>query len=107
VTTAARSYVNMLPSLKNFRLAFATIVDNPVITPINARTLGRTSHIHRGKTPKQVRVIITRSQIFKGSKIGVTSWVLFLFKNIYLYDLSSIVVCEQPPWTFDGNAYAS
>jgi hypothetical protein len=45
--------------------AFATIVDNPGITLINARTLGRTSHIHRGKAPKQVRVIITRSRIFK------------------------------------------
>jgi hypothetical protein len=100
VITAARSYVNMLPSLKNFRPAFATIVDNPDITPINARTLGRTSHIHRGKAPKQVRVIIIRSQIFKGSKISVTSWVLFLFKNIYLYDLLSIVVREQPPVDF-------
>jgi hypothetical protein len=28
VITAARSYVNMLPSLKNFRPAFSTIVDN-------------------------------------------------------------------------------
>jgi hypothetical protein len=65
VITAARSYVNMLPSLKNFRPAFATIVDNPSISPINARTLGRASHIHRGKAPKQVSVIITRSRIFK------------------------------------------
>jgi hypothetical protein len=65
VITAARSYVNMLPSLKNFRPVFATIVDNLGITPINARTLGKTRHIHRGKTPKQVRVIITRSRIFK------------------------------------------
>jgi hypothetical protein len=65
VITAARSYVNMLPSLKNFRPSFATNVDNPGITPINAQTLGRTSHIHRGKAPKQVRVIITRSRIFK------------------------------------------
>jgi hypothetical protein len=63
--TAARSHVNKLPSLKNFRPAFATIVDNPSITPINARTLGGTSHIHRGKAPKQIRVIITRSQIIK------------------------------------------
>jgi hypothetical protein len=35
ITTAARSHVNKLPSLKNFRPAFATIVDNPGITPIN------------------------------------------------------------------------
>jgi hypothetical protein len=110
VITAARSYNNMLPSLKNFRPAFATIVDNPSIMPINARTLGRTNDIHRGKAPKQIRVIITRSRIFQGSKISVNSWVLFLFENISLYDLPSFVVCEQPPpspWTFDGNVYAS
>jgi hypothetical protein len=39
-TTAARSHVNELPSLRNFRPAFATNVDNPGITPIPARTLG-------------------------------------------------------------------
>jgi hypothetical protein len=61
----AKSQVNKLRRLKNSRPAFATIVDNPGITPIHARTLGRTSHIHRGKAPKQIRVIITRSQIFK------------------------------------------
>jgi hypothetical protein len=55
----------MLPSLKNFRPAFATIVDNPGIMLINARTLGGTSHIHRGKASKKIRVIITRSQIIK------------------------------------------
>jgi hypothetical protein len=65
VTAVARSHVNKLPSLKIFLPAFATIVDNPGITLINARTLGRTSPIHRGKAPKQIRVIITRSQIFK------------------------------------------
>jgi hypothetical protein len=102
----ARSHVNKLPSLKNFHPAFSTIVDNSGITPIHARTLGWTSPVHKGKAPKQVRVIVIRSPIFKGSKIGVTSWVLFLFKNIYLYDLPSIVVCEQPPWIFDGNVYA-
>jgi hypothetical protein len=96
VITAARSYVNMLPSLKNFRPAFATIVDNPSISPTNAQTLGITSHIHRGKAPKQVRVIITRSQTFKGSKISVDSWVLFLFGNTSLYDLPLFVVCKQP-----------
>jgi hypothetical protein len=53
-----------LPSLKNFRPAFATIVDNPGILPINAQ-IGKTSHNHRGKALKQIRVIITRSQIFK------------------------------------------
>jgi hypothetical protein len=37
----------------------------------------------------------------------VTSWVLFLLENTSLYDLPSIVVCEQPPWTFDGNICAS
>jgi hypothetical protein len=57
--------INMLPSLKNFRPAFVTIVDNPGIMPINARTLGGTSQISRGKAPKQIRVIIIRSQIFK------------------------------------------
>jgi hypothetical protein len=107
VITAARSYINKLPRLKNFHPAFATIVDNPDVMPINARTLGGTSPIHRGKAPKKVRVIITRSQIFKGSKISVNSWVLFLFENISLYDFPSFVVCEQPPWTFDGNVYAS
>jgi hypothetical protein len=55
----------MLPNLKNFRPAFVTIVDNLGIMPINARTLGGSSHIHRGKAPKQIRVIITRRQIFK------------------------------------------
>jgi hypothetical protein len=30
---------------------------------------------------------------------------LFLLKNTSPYDLTSIVVCEQPPWTFDGNVY--
>jgi hypothetical protein len=30
----------------------------------------------------------------------VTSWVLFLLGNTSLYDLPSIVVCEQPPWIF-------
>jgi hypothetical protein len=64
-TTAARSHVNKLPSLKNFRPAFAIFVDNPGITPRNARIIGWTSHIHRGKTPRQVRIIITRSRIFK------------------------------------------
>jgi hypothetical protein len=65
VMTAARSPINKLPSLKNVRPAFATIVYNPGIMPINARTLGGTSPIHRGKAPKQIRVIITRSQIFE------------------------------------------
>jgi hypothetical protein len=100
VITTARSHVNKLPSLKNFRPTFATIVDNPGISPINARTLGRTSHIHRGKAPKQVRVIIIRSQIFKESKISVTSWVLSLLENISLYDLPSFAVCEQPTVDF-------
>jgi hypothetical protein len=95
VITTTRSYVNMLPSLKNFRPVFATIVDNPDITPIHARTLGRTSHIHRGKAPKQKGVIITRSQTFKGNKISVESWVLFLFENTSLYDLPLFVVCKQ------------
>jgi hypothetical protein len=40
VTTTARSHVNKLPSLKNFLPTFATIVENPGITPTNARTLG-------------------------------------------------------------------
>jgi hypothetical protein len=100
VITAARSYINKLPRLKNFHLAFATIVDNSGISPINARTLGGTSPIHRGKAPKQVRVIITRSQIFKGSKINVNSWVLYLLENTSLYDLPSFVVCEQPTVDF-------
>jgi hypothetical protein len=52
VTTAARSHDNMLPRVKDFHPTFATIVDNPGITSINARTLGVTSHIHRGKAPK-------------------------------------------------------
>jgi hypothetical protein len=65
VITAARSHVNKLPRLKNFHPAFATIVDNPDIMPINARTLGGTSPIHRGKAPKKIRVIMTRSQIIK------------------------------------------
>jgi hypothetical protein len=64
-TTAARSPINKLPCLKNFHPAFATIVDNPGITPINARTLGGTSPLHRGKAQEKIRVIITRSQIFK------------------------------------------
>jgi hypothetical protein len=95
VTTAARSHVNKLPSLRNFRPVFATIVDNPGITPIHARTLGWTSPIHRVKAPKQVRVIRTRSQILKERKISVISWVVFLVENIYLFDLPSIVGCEQ------------
>jgi hypothetical protein len=106
-TTTTRSHVNKLPSLKNFRPAFATIVGNPNIMPIHARTLDRASHLHRGSAPKQIRVVITRSQICKWTKVSITSWVVFLFKNIYLYDLPSIVVCKQPPWTFDGNVYAS
>jgi hypothetical protein len=44
--------VNKLPSLKNFHPAFATIVDNPDIMPINAQTLGTTRSIRRGKAPK-------------------------------------------------------
>jgi hypothetical protein len=50
---------------------------------------------------------MTRSQIIKWSKVSVTSWVLFLFEDIYLYDLSSFVVGEQPTVDFDGNVYAS
>jgi hypothetical protein len=100
VTTAARSHVNKLPSLKNFRPVFATIVDNPDITPIHARTLGWTSPVHRGKAPKQVSVIRRRSQIFKESKISVISWVVFLVENIYLFDLPSIVGCEHFPVDF-------
>jgi hypothetical protein len=64
-TITAKSQVNKLRRLRNSRPAFATIVDNPDITQRNAQTLGWTSPIHRGKTPKQVRVIITRSPIFK------------------------------------------
>jgi hypothetical protein len=64
VTTAARSYVNKLPRLKDFRPAFATIVDNPGISPINAQTLGGTSPVHRDKAPRQIRIIMTRSQLF-------------------------------------------
>jgi hypothetical protein len=52
------------------------------------------------RDPKQVRVIRSRSKTFKESKISVISWVLFLFENIYLYDLLSIVVREQPPVDF-------
>jgi hypothetical protein len=63
-TTTAKSQVNKLRRLRNFRPAFATIVDNPDITPRNAQTLGWRRHIHRGKTPKQVIGIITRSRIF-------------------------------------------
>jgi hypothetical protein len=58
-------HINKLPSLKNFRPAFATIVDNPGIMPINAQTLGKTSPIRRGKDLEQVRVIRARSQLFK------------------------------------------
>jgi hypothetical protein len=65
VITAARSYINMLPSLKNFRPAFPTIVDNPGIKPINARILGGTSPVHRGKAPRQIKIIMTRRQLFK------------------------------------------
>jgi hypothetical protein len=36
VTIAARSHINMLPSLKDFHPAFGTIVNNPGIMPINA-----------------------------------------------------------------------
>jgi hypothetical protein len=97
VTTAARRHVDELPSLRNFRLAFATNVDNPGITPIHARTLGWTSPVHKGKVPKQVRVIWTRSQICKESKISVISRVVFLVENIYLFDLPSIVGCEPFP----------
>jgi hypothetical protein len=98
--TAARSHVNKLPRLRNFHPAFAIIVDNPGITPINSRTLGRTSPIHRGKAPNQIRVITTRNQIFKGSQISVTLWALFLLENTSLYDLPSFVVCEQPTVDF-------
>jgi hypothetical protein len=100
VITAARSYINKLPRLNNFRPAFATIVDNPGITPINARTLGGTSPIHRGKAPKQIRVITTRNQIFKWSKVSIISWVLFLLENTSLYDLPSFIVYEQPTVDF-------
>jgi hypothetical protein len=61
---------------------------------------GWTSPIHRGKTPKQVRVIITRSQIFRWSKVSVTLWVVFLIENIYLFDLPLIVGCEHFPVDF-------
>jgi hypothetical protein len=65
VTTAARSHINKILSLKNFRPTFATIVDNPGIMPINTRTLGGTRPIHRGKAPEQIKVITVRSQPFK------------------------------------------
>jgi hypothetical protein len=90
-TTMARSHVNELPSLMNFRLAFSANVYNPGITPIHARTLGWTSPVHKGKVPKHVRVIRTRSQICKESEISIISWVVFLVENIYLFDLPSIV----------------
>jgi hypothetical protein len=96
-TTTARSHVNKLRRLKNSRPAFATTVDNPGISPINARTLGRTRHIHKGKAPKQIRVIITRSQIFKRSEVNITSWVLFLLENTSLHGLPSFVVVNNPP----------
>jgi hypothetical protein len=51
--TMAKSHVNKLLRLRNFRPVFATIVDNPGITPRNARTIGWTSPIHRGKTPSK------------------------------------------------------
>jgi hypothetical protein len=100
VTTATRSHVNELLSLKNFHPAFATNVDNPGITPIHAQTLGWTSPVHKDTAPKQVRVIRTRSQICKEIKISVISWVVFLVENIYLFDLSSIVGCEHFPVDF-------
>jgi hypothetical protein len=100
MTTATRSHVNKLPSLKNLRPAFATNVDNPGIMPIHAQTLGWTSPVHKDKAPKQVRVIRTRSQICKESKISVISRVVFLVENIYLFDLSSIVGCEHFPVDF-------
>jgi hypothetical protein len=105
--TAARSHVNKLPSLKNFRPAFATIVDNPDIMPINARTLGGTSPIHRGKAPKQIRVIMTRNQIFKWSKVSVTSWVSFYSRTPLSMTCHYLLFMNNPPWTGDGNAYAS
>jgi hypothetical protein len=68
--------------------------------PINAWSLNGTSPIHRGKAPKQIRVMITTSQIIKWSKVSVTSWVLFLLENTSLSDLPSFVVCEQPTVDF-------
>jgi hypothetical protein len=98
--TTARSHVNELPSLRNFRPPFATNVDNPGITLIHAQTLGWTSPVYKGKVPKQVRVIGTRSRICKESKSSVISWVVFLVENIYLLDLPSIVGCEPFPVDF-------
>jgi hypothetical protein len=46
-------HINKLPSPKNFHSAFATIVDNPGIMPINARTLSRTIPIRGVEAPEQ------------------------------------------------------
>jgi hypothetical protein len=67
---------------------------------MHARTLGWTSPVHKGRAPKQVRVIRTRSRICKESKISVISWVVFLVENIYLFVLPSIVGCEPFPLDF-------
>jgi hypothetical protein len=92
VTTTARSHINKLPSLKNFRPIFATIVDNSGIMSINARTLGGTSPIHRGKAPEQIRVIPTKKPTIQVKQNQLNFMGIISTREHHPYDLPSLIV---------------
>jgi hypothetical protein len=60
------------PSLKNFRPAYATIVDSPGIMQMSAWTPDSRSPSNRSRTPDPLMATTARSQAFKWSK---ANWI--------------------------------
>jgi hypothetical protein len=62
---STRRISSKCPSLKNFRPAYATIVDSPGIMQMSARTPGSRSPSSRSRTPDPLMATTARSQVFK------------------------------------------
>jgi hypothetical protein len=82
--SSTRRISSKCPSLKNFRPAFATIVDSPVIMQMSAWTPGSRSPSNRSRTPDLLKATTIRSQAFEWSKANWISWVTSLFENTSL-----------------------
>jgi hypothetical protein len=79
--SSTKRFNSKCPSLKNFRPAYAAIVDSLGIMQMSARTPGSRSPSSRTRTLDPLMATTTRSQAFKWSKANWISWVTSLFEN--------------------------
>jgi hypothetical protein len=79
--SSTRRISSKCPSLKNFRPAFATIVDSQGIMLMSARTPDSRNRSSRSRTPDPLMANPARRQVFKWSKANWISWVTSLFEN--------------------------